>query len=280
MHHLVHPDEGQYLDVDGIKTFYIKKGRGYPLLLIHGGAPGVCSMVSWRPNIDYFADSGFTVYAFDQPGFGYTENPTDFSLEYRYRHAKSFIDKMGLDSFHTIANSQGAYISAKIAMENPRAGRMVFTASATVAPRGSFESHAQAQHHRQELGNYAPSLDNIRTMTMKTLFHKELVDDDLVRTRYEMSIGKNAEAQMRRKEAPAPKPIIEDLANLKTKTLLIWGKNDQGVALERGVLLFQLLPDAELHIFNECGHWAQWDQTARFHSIVHDFLKASTADIS
>ncbi len=45
------PEEGQYLEVDGIKTFYVKKGKGHPLLLIHGGAPGVCTFVSWRRNV-------------------------------------------------------------------------------------------------------------------------------------------------------------------------------------------------------------------------------------
>ena len=267
------PDEGRYIDVDGLKTFFIKKGTGHPLLLIHGGAPGACTMVSWRENINYFAESGFTVFAYDQPGYGNTENPTDFSMEYRYRHAKAFIDKMELDRFHMIANSQGAFITGKIALEDPRAGRMVSTASGTVAPKGSAEVQAQGENHGRELGDYTPSLENIRAMTMKTLFHKELVDEDLVQTRYEASIGKNFEAQSKRKEAPPPKPITDDLAGLKTKTLLIWGQNDQGVALERGVLLFQLLPDAELHIFNECGHWAQWDQATRFHSIVNGFLK-------
>jgi 2-hydroxy-6-oxonona-2,4-dienedioate hydrolase len=61
---------------------------------------------------------------------------------------------------------------------------------------------------------------------------------------------------------------------------LLWGKNDAGVAVERGVLLFQALPNAELHLFNECGHWCQWDQTARFHSIVADFLNAAPAALS
>jgi len=93
--------------VDGIKTFYIKEGSGHPLLLIHGGAPGACSLVTWKPNIAYFAASGFTVYAFDQPGYGYTDNPKDYSLEYRAAHAKSFIDKLGLDRFHMIAQSRG-----------------------------------------------------------------------------------------------------------------------------------------------------------------------------
>ncbi len=266
------PEEGQYLEVDGIKTFYVKKGKGHPLLLIHGGAPGVCTFVSWRRNIDYFAESGFTVYAFDQPGYGYTDNPKDFSMDYRYTHAQAFVGKLQLDQFHIIANSQGAYMAGKIALRDHRARRLIFTASGTVAPRGSEESQAKAKRHGQELRKYTPSLENIRTMTMKTLFHKELVDEELVQLRYEMSTGKYYEAQLKRQEAPPSKPITEELRNLKAKTLLFWGKNDQGVALERGLLLFQLLPDAELHVFDQCGHWSQWDQTARFHSIVSDFL--------
>ena len=34
----------------------------------------------------------FTVYAYDQPGFGHTENPSDHSIEYRVSHAKEFIN--------------------------------------------------------------------------------------------------------------------------------------------------------------------------------------------
>lgn len=270
---MITADDGQYIDVDGIKTFYIKKGTGHPLILVHGGAPGVCTLVAWRPNIDFFAEAGFTVYAFDQPGFGYTDNAEDFSMEYRYRHAKKFLDKMGLDRFHMVANSQGAYIAGRIALEDERVGRFVTTASGTVSPRGSAAAQAQGKAHGQELRDYEPSLENIRTMTMKTLFHNELVDEDLVKTRYEMSTGKNYEAQMKRKEATPPKSITEDLRNLKNKTLLFWGANDHGVALERGILLCQLIPDAELHLFNQCGHWCQWDQADRFHSIVNGFLK-------
>ncbi len=60
--------------------------------------------------------------------------------------------------------------------------------------------------------------------------------------------------------------------NLKNETLLFWGTNDHGVALERGVLLCQSIPNAELLIFNQCGHLCQWDQTDRFNSIVNGFL--------
>jgi len=45
-----------------------------------------------------------------------------------------------------------------------------------------------------------------------------------------------------------------------------------GVSVERGVLLFQSIPGAEFHLFDNCAHWAQWDQAERFNRIVADFL--------
>lgn len=264
--------DGRYVEVDGLKTFYVQKGSGHPLLLIHGGAPGASTLVSWRRNIDALAAAGFAVYAYDQPGFGLTDNPHDHSMEYRCRHARAFVDRLGLDRFHVVANSQGAYMGARLALEDRRTGCLVFTASATLAPRGSAESTAQASRHSEELRDYVPSLENVRAMTLRTLYHKELVDDDLVRLRYEMSIGKNFDAQQERKKAPPQRPIADRLGEIASPTLLLWGRNDAGVAVERGVLLFQALPDAELHLFSECGHWCQWDQTQRFHSIVAGFL--------
>jgi len=266
--------DGKYMEVDGLRTFYLKAGSGYPLILIHGASPGACSLVSWKLNIEPLAAAGFAVYAFDQPGFGTTDNPPDFSADYRVKHAKLFIDKMKLDHCHMIANSQGAYIAARIALEDQRVERLVFTATGTLAPKGSAPSEALAREHAKELSEYFPSLENMRAMTMRTLFNKDLVTEELVQLRYAASTGKNFVAQQKRREASGPKPLPEELRNLKAKTLLLWGKNDSGVALERGFLLFQLLPDAELHIFDKCGHWVQWDQASRFHGVVVDFLRS------
>ena len=48
-------DKGEYLEVDGLRTFYIKMGTGYPLLLIHGTSPGACALTSWGINIEPLA---------------------------------------------------------------------------------------------------------------------------------------------------------------------------------------------------------------------------------
>jgi pimeloyl-ACP methyl ester carboxylesterase len=47
--------------------------------------------------------------------------------------------------------------------------------------------------------------------------------------------------------------------------------------LEQALLLFQKSPQAELHVFDQCAHWVQWDQAERFNNLVAEFLKAENA---
>jgi 2-hydroxy-6-oxonona-2,4-dienedioate hydrolase len=261
-----------YLIADGLKTFYVQAGSGFPVVLFHGAAPGASAKLNWRLNIAPLAAAGFTVYAYDQPGFGRTDNPADHSIEYRVTHAKAFIDGLKLERFHVVGNSVGGYIAARLALEDRRTGKLVTTTSGTLAPKGSEQSQALGQKHSEELREYVPSLDNMRKLTLGTLFRKELVTEELVQERFAMSIGKNYEAQKQRRGANPPPAIQDELRKLKTKTLLLWGNNDRGVSVERGLLLFQLIPNAEFHLFDQCAHWVQWDQADRFNRLVADFL--------
>jgi pimeloyl-ACP methyl ester carboxylesterase len=260
-----------YLEVDGLKTFYFRAGSGYPLLLIHGGSPGACAKVSWKKNVDFLAKAGFEVYAFDQPGYGNTESPSDYSLEYRVRHAKFLIDQIGLKRFHLIGNSQGGYIAARIALEDKRAAGLVLVSSGTLAPAGSDEAIAMAERHRQETQAYMPSFANAEAFSSGTVFNQDLAKE-MAEERYLMSAGQNYTTQMARRSAPPPKPLHDELQTLTVKTLVLWGKNDRGAAVERGLLLFKLIPNAELHVFDRCAHWVQWDQSDRFNEIVANFL--------
>ena len=267
-------DVGSFLDVNGLRTFYVDRGSGVPVVLVHGAAPGACTLVSWQPNLDPLAAAGFRVIAFDQPGFGLTDLPPDYSMEYRVAHAKAFIDALGLERYHLVGNSVGAYVAARIALEDPRVDRLVLISSSVLAPRGSAEADALAREHSAELRAFEPSLDSVRTMTMKTLYSSALVTEDLVRARCDMSSGPRYEAQVARRSAPPQRSILDELPGLKPKTLILWGNNDKGAAVERSLLLFKLIPGAELHVFDECGHWVQWDQSERFNDLVAGFLTA------
>jgi len=142
---------GDYVEVDGINTYVIRKGSGRPLLIVHGGAPGASARVNWGANIDFLADNGFEVYAYDQPGYGHTDVPEDLSMEFRVTHANALIKTLGLDRFNILGNSQGSYIAARLALEHPGVQKMVLVSSGTLAPRGGGESEALSREHSERL---------------------------------------------------------------------------------------------------------------------------------
>jgi pimeloyl-ACP methyl ester carboxylesterase len=263
----------EYLQVDGIRTFLVSAGTGHPLVLIHGASPGASSLVNWKLNLGPLAEAGFAVYAYDQPGFGFTENPADHSIEYRVRHAKALIDILDVERIHIVGNSVGGYIGARLALEDSRVKSFVTTTSGSLSPQGSAESQSLAKKHSEDLREYEPSLENMRKLTSGTIFNQELVTEELVRERYEMSIGKNYDAQVQRRNAARQRPVYDEMRQLRVKALLLWGKNDRGVSVERGLELFQRIPGAEFHLFDKCAHWVQWDQDDRFNTLVADFLK-------
>jgi pimeloyl-ACP methyl ester carboxylesterase len=263
---------GAYVDVDGVRTYYVRKGHGPALLLLHGQPPGASVHVVWEPNLDYFVEAGFTVYAFDQVGFGRTENADDFSKERRVAHTRAFIAAMGLDRYSMWGMSDGSYIACRIALEDPRVERLVLMASGSLAPRLPNSSAADRERAAERAG-YTPSLDHARAYLLGTFANHAAITEELVQELYEMSAGKNFEAHQRRQALPLPEPIYDELYRLKIPVLLLWGANDGGGA-ERGVLLFQKIPGAELHVFDRCGHWVEWDQAARVNTIVRDFLRA------
>ena len=57
-----------------------------------------------------------------------------------------------------------------------------------------------------------------------------------------LSIGKNQQAARLRRGAKPPDRCSTNCPRLKTKTLLLCGAQDRGVSVERGILLFQLIP--------------------------------------
>lgn len=62
------------------------------------------------------------------------------------------------------------------------------------------------------------------------------------------------------------------LNEIQSPTLVIWGRDDRFVPLDVGLRVIWGISNAEMHIFNQCGHWAQWEHASRFNSLVWEFL--------
>jgi pimeloyl-ACP methyl ester carboxylesterase len=265
------PGTGEYTEIDGIRTYFVHKGRGPNLVLLHGQAPGASLHVMWDPTIDCFADAGFSVYAFDQVGFGRTDNdPTDFTRDRRVRHARAFLDTMALKRCALWGQSDGSNVACRMALQDPRVSRLVVMACSTLSPRPPTETERGAAEVSEERGGYSPSLDSARAYLTRSLKRKAAITDALVSEFHEMSSGKNHDAFKKRRELRNV-PIYDELHALTVPVLMLWGRNDAGGAI-RGMLLQEKIPGAELHIFDNCGHWVQVDQAERVNSLVRGFL--------
>src|SRR3954471_21768908 len=69
----VHRPPGRFVEVDGVRVHYIAKGKGRPVVLIHGNGTMaedfvICGLV------DQLARN-YRVIAIDRPGFGHTDRP-------------------------------------------------------------------------------------------------------------------------------------------------------------------------------------------------------------
>ena len=59
---------------------------------------------------------------------------------------------------------------------------------------------------------------------------------------------------------------------LRKHTLLTWGREDRVNPLDGAMVALKLIPKAQLHVFPNCGHWAQIEAAAEFAEITTAFL--------
>jgi 2-hydroxymuconate-semialdehyde hydrolase len=66
----------------------------------------------------------------------------------------------------------------------------------------------------------------------------------------------------------------DQIAAIVSPTLLIHGREDKVVPLGASLRMFELLPDAELHVFGRCGHWTMIERRDDFNALVLRFFGA------
>lgn len=107
-----------------IKLNYIEKGKGKPLIMIHGNEE---SCVYFKGQFEYFADKGFRCIAPDSRAHGDTPRGTaPLTIRQMTDDIMNFMDELGIGKADFIGFSDGGNIMLIMAMNHPeRIGRMV-----------------------------------------------------------------------------------------------------------------------------------------------------------
>jgi 4,5:9,10-diseco-3-hydroxy-5,9,17-trioxoandrosta-1(10),2-diene-4-oate hydrolase len=67
---------------------------------------------------------------------------------------------------------------------------------------------------------------------------------------------------------------IRDAADqIRVPTLIVWGKQDRVVPVKHAAVAHARIPQARLHLFDNCGHTPQLEFPDKFNSLVRDFVR-------
>lgn len=267
------PEIGNTVTAAGIATNYHDLGAGRPVLLIHGSGPGVSAWANWRLNMPALAE-GRRVIAPDLVGFGFTERPAGivYDREVWVRHAMGVLDALDLPEVDIVGNSFGGALALALAVRYPRrVRRLVLMGSAGI----SFP----LTEGLDAVWGYEPSVENMRRMLDIFAYDRGLVSDELAELRYKASVRPGVQEAFSAMFPPPRQTGVEmlalqdkDIAQIAHPTLIVHGREDKVLPPENAHRLFDLIPNAELHMFGKCGHWTQIEHAARFNMLVADFL--------
>jgi 2-hydroxy-6-oxonona-2,4-dienedioate hydrolase len=270
-----------FVEVEGLRIRYLEQGAGPAVLLLHGASLGSSAEV-WTDSIAAFAKHGLRAIALDLPGFGLSDNPEDHSVAYRQHFVLAFMDALGLNRASLIGHSQAGAIAVNLAFAEPqRVAKVVVLGTGSLLPPQPGAEKQQGPREGDEGGATEPTLEETRKLLEHNLFNHALITPAILQTRQRMSIGKNFEAFIARKEAPGIKaakaatPLWRRLVELPAPLLLLYGKQDRASAGDRAVLAKQEYPGLKLHVLDRCKHLVQWDAAQEFVELSTKFLRES-----
>ncbi len=267
----------KFIDVEGLRVRYLEEGEGAPLLLLHGASLGSSADV-WSENLPAFAARGFHAIAVDQPGFGLSDNPADYSVNFRQAFVRAFMNALNLQRASLIGHSQSGRMAVGLACEEPRVAKVIVLATGSLLPPLPQGSKSDNAGEGDEGGTSEPTLEDTRKLLEASLFNHALITPAALAMRHRMSTGKNFEAFIARRNSPRPEkeatPLWRRLAEVPVPLLLIYGKQDRGAAAERAALAKQQYPNLNLHVVDRCKHLVQWDSAREFAILSTNFLAA------
>jgi len=245
--------------------FISDNGNKFPLVMVHGF---LGSSEMWKPQINFLKDH-YRVIAPDLPGFGQSNkaDPCD-SINLMAKSILNSIDKKNINKFHLLGHSMGGMIVQEmIKLASDKVEKLICYGT---GPRGEmperFETIDQSRDRLKKEG-----LDETANRIAKTWF----VDGDKAEYFYLCSnAGKLTTLEATDAALLAMKNWngLENLKNIKNKTLIIWGDQDKSYNKNQVQTLNQNIQDSKLIIFEGCSHNTHLENPDKFNKTIHEFL--------
>jgi len=251
------------------------------VVMLHGSGPGASGWANFHRNVEPVVAAGWRVLLIDCPGWSRSDSVvcTGSRSDLNARITKGVLDALGIERAHLIGNSMGGHSAVAFALAYPeRAGRLILMGGGTGGPSQFMPMPTEGIKLIQALYR-DPTIENLKRMMAAFVFDTSSLTEDLYRARLENMLARRDHLENFVKSIAANPRQFPDyghrLGEVKARTLIVWGRDDRFVPFDIGLRLAWGLPDADLHLFSRCGHWAQWEHADKFNRLVVDFLVAA-----
>lgn len=263
------------------KLHYNEAGSGDEVvIMLHGSGAGATGWANFHRNVDAFVEAGYRVILPDYPGWGKSDPivTAEARFDVNGRATEQLMDALGIEKAHLVGNSMGGGSALAFTTRHPeRVGKLILMGSGGVGKTSIF-TPLPMEGIKLLFDVYKnPSVESLRRMLDVFVYDPSALTDELIELRYK-SMMENAH------HLPNFLKCVEmsqfnmgdytnQLASIPNKTLVTWGRDDRFVPIDWSLKLLNMIPNSTLHVFSQCGHWAQWEHAEPFNRLVIDFIK-------
>lgn len=270
------PSESRFVEAAGVRVHYQEMGAGAPVICLHGAGPGANSAGNFRLNAGALSQR-FRTILYDMPQFGKSQKVAidEGRLGFNARVLEAFMREIGIEKAHFIGNSMGGQVALKLALDHPaRVDRLVVLGSGAInkaifTPLPIEGVKMISDYYKGD----GPTIEKMRKLLNTIVYDSSFLTEETIRERFEASIEPETLELFTKRQGPYRKEDLgPDLPKITAETLVVWGLDDRFGALDVGLQMTRLMPNAQMHIFSRCGHWAQVEHAEEFNRLVTGFL--------
>ncbi len=254
--------EESYIQLNGCRIRMRRGGKGQAVIYLHG-ANGAMQV---QPFMNELAKD-FDLLVPEHPGFGYSDEPDWLEnvqdLAYFYL---DFLKEQKLDTVHVIGSSLGGWLAMEMAIREPsRFKSLVLVGTAGVRVPDILPG---------DIFLWSPE-----QMVRNTFFDQAIAEKMLSTP---PTTAEEQDAQLKNRHTVAKlawQPRLFDpflakwLHRIDMPVKLVWGENDKIMPLAVGRMLAELLPQASLETYENCGHLPQVERALEFSASVKKFIE-------
>jgi len=237
---------------------YIDEGEGEVLLLLHGL---MGSLSNWDGVVNQFK-SKYRVLIPILPIYDMPLITTGVKSLSKFVH--KFIKFKKLSNITVLGNSLGGHVALVYVLAHPENIKaMVLTGSS-----GLYENAFGGSFPRRE------SIDFVREKVQYTFYDPAIATDELVNDVYKLVNDRHSVIRLLAMAKSAIRHNMKkDLHKMHMPVCLIWGKDDKITPPEVAIEFNELLPNAELHWLDKCGHAPMMERPEEFNTLLAAFLE-------